>query len=333
MRVVIVGGTGNISTSIVRLLLEKGHEVTIYNRGQRGAPPSDVRVIQGDRSQRSEYEAVMQHEKFDVAIDMICFTREDAESNVRAFRGVQQFIQTSTTVTYGVPLRWLPATEDHPLLSQRPYGEGKNAADAVYLEAYYREGFPVTILKPSTTHGPQQGLIRQIAWDYSWIDRIRKGKPILVCGNGTALHQYLHVDDAALGFVGVIGKTHCLGQVYNLVDQGYTTWADYHRTAMRVLGREVELVGIPLDDLMALGVPRSEICRDIFAHHAIYSSAKIFRDVPEFRPRLSLEAAMQNIIAALDASGRISNSDDLKWEDQIIAAQRRVRETKIDVPQ
>jgi nucleoside-diphosphate-sugar epimerase len=331
MKIVIIGGTGNISTPIVKLLLEQGHDVTAYNRGQRGNLPEGARLLVGDRKNREEFEVTMQREKFDVAIDMICFNREDAESNVRAFRDVQQFIQTSTVVTYGNRLRWLPATEDHPTLSDRPYGKGKSEADAYYLQAYYRDGFPVTIIKPSTTHGPKQGLIRQIAWDYSWIDRIRKGKPILVCGDGAALHQFLHVDDAALAYAGVIGKTHCIGQVYNMVDQGFVTWAEYHRTAMRVLGREVELVGIPLADLMALNVPRSEICADIFAHHVIYSADKIFRDVPEFRPRLSLAAAMEDIIAALDAENRIPNSDEIKWEDQIIAAQRKVRETRIDV--
>ena len=62
------------------------------------------------------------------------------------------------------------------------------------------DGFLVTILKPSTTYGPMQGMLRHIAWEFSWIDRIRQGKPIAVCGQGDALHQHLHVEDAARGF-------------------------------------------------------------------------------------------------------------------------------------
>jgi len=158
-------------------------------------------------------------------------------------------------------------TEDHPLRPLTPYGEHKAAADATVLEAYARDGFPVTILKPSTTYGPIQGMLRQIAWEFSWIDRIRQGKPIVVCGQGDALHQHLHVEDAARGFAQVLGQAQCLGQTYNLVGEPPITWAAYHRTAMAVLGREVALIGVPLAALQAHHVPRWEICQEMFAHH------------------------------------------------------------------
>lgn len=325
MKVCIIGGTGNISTSIVRLLLEQGHEVTIFNRGQRHPVPEGVRLITGDRHDRAGFEAQMQKESFDAAIDMICFTPEDAQSDVRAFRGVGQFVMVSTACTYGIQSDWLPVTEDHPLRPISDYARNKVAADAVFLEAYYREQCPVTIIKPSTTYGPQQGMTRQIAWDFSWIDRIRKGKPIVVCGDGNALHQHLHVDDAALAFAGVLGKAHTLGQVYNMVRRGFVTWAEYHRTAMKVLGRDVELVGIPFEDLKRMNVPNFGICEDIFAHHIYYSPEKLFRDVPEFQPRVSLDAGMAQVIEAMDREGRIPNSDELTWEDRLVVAQRSVR--------
>jgi nucleoside-diphosphate-sugar epimerase len=324
MRVVIVGGTGNISTSIVRRLLELGHEVTCYNRGERGTLPAGVRLIKGDRKDRAAFEAAMQKERFDAAIDMICYTKEDAESSLRAFRGIGQLVHCSTVCTYGVDYDWLPVTEDHPLRPITDYGRNKVAADSVYLAAYHREGFPVTIIKPSTTYGPRMGLPRQIGWDFSWIDRVRKGKPILVCNDGNALHSYLYVDDAALAFAGVVGRKHCLGQIYNMVRRGFSTWAEYHRTAMRVIGREVELVGVPFADLKARNIPDFGICETIFRHHVIYSADKLFRDVPDFQPRVSLEEGMRQVLAAMDGSGRVPDSDALHWEDPIIAAQRAV---------
>jgi nucleoside-diphosphate-sugar epimerase len=325
MRVCIVGGTGNISRSIVRVLLAQGHDVTCFNRGKSGAAATGARTILGDRTDRAAFEKAMQSERFDAAIDMICFSREDAESSFRAFRGVQQFVHCSTVCTYGIQYHWLPVTEDHPLRPITRYGKQKAEADAFYLEAFHREGFPVTIIKPSTTYGPAIGALRQVAWDFSWIDRVRKGKPVLVCGDGSAIHQFLHVDDAALGFVGVLGKPRCIGQAYNLVRSGFTSWADHHRAAMSVLGREVELVGVPLADLIALEVPAVDICRDIFAHNTYYSNAKISRDVPEFVPEVSLEDGLRSVIAAMDAEGRVPNSDELDWEDRIIEAQRSVR--------
>ena len=325
MRVCVVGGTGNISTSIIRLLLEQGHEVTCFNRGKSGPVQEGARLIEGDRQDRECFERTMQAERFDAAIDMVCFNREDAASSVRALRDVTHFVQCSTACTYGIEYDWFPATEDHPLRPITPYGRDKAEADTVFMEAYYREGFPVSLIKPSTTYGPKLGLPRQLAIEFSWIDRIRKGKPIVVCGDGNALHQLLHVDDAALCFANVLGNKNCVGQTYNMVKREFTTWAHYHRTAMKVLGREVELVGVPLADLMTYDIPGFAICREIFAHHVYYSAEKLFRDVPEFHPQISLEDGMQQVVEHLDREGRVPDSDLVDWEDRIVVAQRQVR--------
>jgi nucleoside-diphosphate-sugar epimerase len=267
----------------------------------------------------------MQAAPFDVAIDMICFTREDAASSVRAFPRVQHFIQCATVCTYGIAHDWRPVTEDHPLRPITAYGRHKAQADAVFLEAYKRQGFPVTIVKPSTTYGPAQGLLRQIAWDVSWIARIRQGKPLLICGDGSALHQHLHVEDAARGFAHILGQAHCIGQIYNLVGRGCITWGEYHQTAMRVLGRQVELVGVPLADLMSRQVPNVQICAEVFAYDGYYSAEKLCRDVPAFHPVVSLEDGMRQVIEAMDRAGRIPSADLEDWEDRIIADWRQGR--------
>ena len=322
MRVVIVGGTGNISSSIVRLLLEKGHDVTLFNRGLRTAP-GNVRVIQGDRRDRETFVKTMRREKFDAAIDMICFTPEEAEASIAAFRGTGHFIHCSTVVTYGAEMNWAPVTEDHPLRPVNEYGRLKAEADRVLLKAYYEENFPVTILKPSTTYGHMR-VLRQLGLDTRWLDRIRKNKPIAVCGDGKALHHFLHVDDAAKAFVGALGKARCFGQVYNLVNPTVTTWETYHRTAMKVLGREVEMVGIPLRSLLAFDASRFTMCADYFVHSIVYSAAKILRDIPEFEATVSLEDGLRRTIARLDELGWIENSDDQIWEDRLIEAQKMV---------
>jgi nucleoside-diphosphate-sugar epimerase len=324
MKIGIVGGTGNISQAVVRVLLEQGHEVVCFHRGQTAAAPQGVRVILGDRYNREDFEQRMQAEKFDAAIDMICFTAEEAASSIRAFRGVGWFVQTSTTCTYGVQYDYLPVDETHPLRPNTDYGRNKVAADDVFLEAYHRERFPVVILKPSTTYGPVQGMLRQICWDFSWIDRVKKGKPIVVCGDGFAIHQHMHVDDIAQAFAGAIGREHTIGQTYNAVNRGYITWADYHRLAGKILGRPVELVGVPFDDLKRLNVPEIGILEDEFAYNDYYSPEKLFRDVPEFHPHISMEQGMAQVFETMEREGRIPNSDELTWEDEIIERQKRV---------
>jgi nucleoside-diphosphate-sugar epimerase len=325
MKICIVGGTGNISSAYIPLLLQHGHEVTCVNRGKKGPVPDGAHWIQADRADRAAFEARMQAEHFDAAIDMICFNKDDAASSLRAFREVKHFIFTSTVCVYGVAYDWLPVTEDHPLRPITPYGRRKAEAEHVFLEAYHQSGFPLTIIRPSTTFGPIQGAIRQVAWDYSWIDRIRKGKPIVVCGDGLALHQFLHVDDAALCYANVVGREICIGQTYNMTKRGFTTWRDYHLTAMDVIGRKVDLVGVPLAVLDRWGVPEVDICDEIFAYNVIYNSEKLFRDVPEFAPKISLCDALSSTFMAMDRENRIPNSDTIAWEDELIQAIQQVR--------
>lgn len=332
MRVCIVGGTGNISSSFLPLLLQMGHEVTLFNRGKSdfspgvadGKLPRGVKVISGDRHDRAAFEKRMQAERFDYAIDMICYTRDDALSTLRAFQDVKHLVHCSTVCTYGVEYDFLPATEDHPLRPISDYGKNKVLADHAFLAAYHDRGFPVTIIKPSSTYGPKWAMLRQIAWadNGGWVGRVRAGKPIVVCGDGKALHQFLYVDDAAPAFVFPLGRSRCIGQTYNMMRNGHVTWNDYHRTAMKVIGREVEIVGVPLANILAAKVPGSDICRDIFAHNVIYSSAKLMRDVPEFNPRVSLEAGLSRVYEAMKTRGIANDSGD--WEDRLIDAQRRV---------
>lgn len=325
MKIGVVGGTGNISESFVKLLLNQGHDVTCINRGERRPVPAGARLLKIDRSDRMNFEKNMQAEKFDAAIDMICFNAEDAASSLRAFRGVGVFVHCSTVCTYGIQSDWLPVTEDHPLRPITDYARGKVAADELYLEAWHREKFPVVIIKPSTTYGPQQGLVRQVAWDFTWIDRIRQGKPIVVCGDGNTLHQHLYVDDAALAFANILTKPTAAGQTYNMVRREFITWNEYHKTAMQILGREVEIIGVPFETLKKFDIPGFGITEEIFAYHVFYSPEKLMRTVPEFQPRISLAEGMAQTLAAMEREGRIPNAAENTWEDEIIEKQKQVK--------
>lgn len=319
-RVVIVGGTGNISVSIACLLIEKGYDVTCFNRGQNKMEmlPADVRYLTGDRKDRTAFEKTMQAEKFDYAIDMVCFDAEDAESDVRAFMGVEQFLMCSTACTYGVRYDFLPVAETHPLRPWTSYGINKAAADQVFLRAYREKGFPVTIIKPSTTYGNQVGMVSCVGINNLWIDRARKGKPLILSGNGVTPHQFLHVADAAKGFVGALGKTHCIGESYNLVREGFTDWKTYYETGLRVLGCEAEFVNAPLDLLESLGYMDKGPGCEIFAYPTIYSCEKIYRDIPEFRPVISLEDGMREVIAYSDEHGMIPDCAAYPMDDCLV---------------
>ena len=178
-------------------------------------------------------------------------------------------------------------------------------------------------MKPCTSYSGMSGMLRSLTTEHTWIDRVKKGKPILICGDGDILHQYMHTEDTARGFVGVMGRQHCIGQIYNLTQTGFTTWAEYHRTAMRVLGQEVEMVGLPLAQLMEIAPQRFSLCYEIFGQHTYASNEKLRRDVPEWQPRISLEEGMRRVFREMEEAGRIPDSSLEVWEDEIIVAAKR----------
>jgi nucleoside-diphosphate-sugar epimerase len=326
MKVCVVGGNGNIGYSVAKQLLIQGHDVTCYNRGLSGKIPEGARWIRCDRYDRGNFERKIKKEKFDAAIDMLCYNHEDALSSVRAFRGVGHIVICSSVATFGREFDYLPVEEDHPLRpwTDSEYGVGKAKADEVFWEAFKQGDFPVTLIKPSITYGTKLGIIRQIDNSPIWISRIRKGLPIVVSGDGVAMHQFMHVDDAGLAFALVLGREYSIGQVYNLVHKSFTSWDIYHRTVMKVVGREVEMIGVPSKTIFALKKTGFLNISDVFSHNSWFSGEKLHKDIPEFKENVSLEEGIRKVLIEMDKLGLIPDAEIGGWEDKLIDTQRGV---------
>lgn len=320
MRVVIVGGTGHISGSLVNSLITLGHEVTCFHRTQCDELPDGVKQILGDRQNREDFEAKMQDGSFDAAIDMIAFNAEDTASSLRAFKGVQHFIHCSTVCTYGLPQDRFPIDEKTACNPVSDYGKNKLAADNLCLNAFKQSGVPVTIVKPSTTYGPKMGLLRQIAWDFTWINRIREGKPIIHCADGMALHQFMYVDDCAHAIALLLGRSESFGETYNIVPDRCWSWREQAETAMQVIGNTVPLISASYQQLKGANIEGFGICDDIFRHHTYYSSAKLRALIPGFKEQFDLSAGMKATIDGMEARGKLPPASDNTWEDDLIMA-------------
>ncbi len=322
MRVLVIGGTGNISSGVVAALLERKHQVVLFNRGQRPDPPPDVQVIYGDRRVRGDFESKLRVEKFDAVIDMISFDADDAASSLRAFRGrVDHFVHCSTVMTYGPPFSGINLDETAPLNGSSTYARGKIAADALLLNAYEEDGFPVTIFKPSYTYG--MGILgRQVGGYGSWIDRLRKEKPILSAGDGLNYFQFLSSWDAGVGFAEVLGRSKCLGEIYNIVHPTARTWDEWHCGVAEALGVAAKIVHVAQETLIAISPERFGELSENYGHTQVFSGAKLSRDVPEFRPRTPLIESLAESISWMDKHNLVPDSDADDLEDRIIAAVR-----------
>ena len=326
MKVCIVGGNGNIGFYVAKHLLDLGHEVTCFNRGLTGSVPEGAEQIIGDRENTKDFEETIQSRRFEAGIDMTCYHEKHAASSIRAFRGVQHFINCSSIAVYGRQLDALPTDENADLkpkadLFYADYAAGKAAADKVFMQAYQETSFPVTLLLPSLSYGPKLGLVRQTGIDYSWIDRIKQGRPMVVADNGQSLHQFMHVDDMGKAFAMMLGRTEYAGEAFNISAAKPITWDVYHSTVMDVVGNHVDQIGIPAKKLEKLYVQNEIPITNLFWSDSYFSIKKFSQAIPEFNQKISLKGGVTSMLEILERESRLLSCPDQTWEDTLIQAQ------------
>jgi len=332
MHVLIIGGTGLISTAITRELLARGERVTLYNRGQTvpdTAIPDGATVITGDRTDAARFAADIAAAAaaagpFDCAIDMVCYAPEEAEGAVAALRGrVGQYVFCSTVDVYTKPAPIYPIREDAPREPRAafPYAYKKRQCEAIFAAAHAAGDFPVTIIRPAYTYGEGRGMLSTFGGSLDYLGRLRTGRPIVVQGDGTNLWAACHRDDVAHAFAHAAGNVRAFGQAYHVTGEEWLPWNTYHaRVAAAMNAPPPTLVHIP-SDLLAQALPeRATLTRENFQYNNIFDNAAARADL-DFRYTVSFDAGVRRIVAWLDARDRIPTpTGDDDWEDRLIAA-------------
>ncbi len=322
MRVLFIGGTGLISTAIARQLLEAGHQVTLFNRGKsENRLPPGAEILHGDRKDYAAFEAAFADKTYDVVVDMVAFHPDNSASAIRAFAGrCGQFIHCSTVCVYSGPVTQIPTTETEPYHSLGQYGKDKAICELLLLQAFEAQSFPVTILRPSHSYGEGGSVIRSFGPAETFVDRLRKGKPIIVQGDGNSLWASCHVDDVARGFVGVMGNPKCLGEAYNITGDEWMTWNQYHQQVAEVVGGTFTPVHIPTDTLRHAAPHWSGGTYEIFEWPSVFDNSKIKRDTDYFGQTITFREGVRRTVAWLEEKGRIADSDKDDYEDRLVAA-------------
>jgi nucleoside-diphosphate-sugar epimerase len=309
MRVLIIGGTGLISTGIVKHLLVRGAEVTVFNRGQRESTISPkVKQLHGDRSDVAALKAAG---TFDAVIDMICFTPQQAQASLDAFAGrCGHFIFCSTVCTYGVKIpSSVLVDETFPQEPISEYGRNKVACEKMLLEAHAAKRLNVTIIRPSSTYGPGGNLIDNLEFDPVAWDRIERGLPVLCSGDGLGLWVSTHRDDCGKLFAYAAMNPRTFGQSYNATRDRQYTWRDLYREAASALGKPARLLFMPAGWIVAQDPKRFGLLREITQFHGAYSSDKARRDVPEFVCEIDYPQGAAETIADIRRRGKWRSSE------------------------
>ncbi|MCU4798796.1 NAD-dependent epimerase/dehydratase family protein [Halobacteria archaeon HArc-gm2] len=332
MDVLIIGGTGLISTGITRQLADSEHEVTCFTRGESDARvPDSVAFVHGDRNERGDLADARDEVAPDCVVDMVCFSPDQAEQAVDVFADdVEQFVFCSTVDVYHRPLDTNPVQEDAP--REPPvsdYGADKAECEDIFMAAHERGDFETTIVRPWSTYGEGGTLFHTLGQGSYFLDRIREGKPVVVHGDGQTLWGSCHRDDVARAFVNAVGNETAYGEAYHVTSEENITWGQLYRTVADVMDApDPELVHIPTE-ILAEAVPdRTDMLLAHFQFSTVFDNSKARRDLG-FEYTIPFEDGIRRTIEWLEDEGEIDDWDS-ENDDQIIAAWRDATDSFLD---
>ncbi len=332
MRLLFLGGTGIISTACVELALARGHEVHVLNRGRRAAAagvPVGVQSHVADLADEAAVERALGGTTWDAVVDFLAFVTADVERDLRLFRGkTGQLVFISSASAYQRPPSHYLVTESTPLANPHwEYSRNKIACEERLMAAHRAERFPVTIVRPSLTYGETQIPLALNSWarSYTVVDRMRRGLPVIVPGDGTSLWTLTHNTDFARGLLGLLGNTQALGHAFHVTSDEVLTWDQAYRAVAAAAGvARPELVHVASDFIVAcLPGEEGNLLGDK-ATSVVMDNAKVKRFVPDFVATTRFEVGIRRTLAWFDAdpARRLVDEETTRSHDRILAAYR-----------
>ena len=324
MKVLFLGGTGNLSLACVREAAARGIALTIATRGQKTAElPAGVATVRGDVRDAALL-ASLADRRFDAVVNFVAFDATDVGRDVAAFGGrVGQYVFVSSASVYEKPPRHHVVTEETPLANPYwDYARNKIAAEGALREAQRATGFPVTIVRPSYTYG-ETWIPTTSGTDYTVVWRMRRGLPVVVPGDGTSLFTLTHASDFARGLVGLLGLREALGEAVQLTSDEVLNWNQIHETIARAVGAEPRLVHVPSDVIATIDARRGASLLGDKAWSTIFDNSKARRLLPGWAARVSFAEGVRASIAWFEADPARQKIDANDTVERILAAWRR----------
>ena len=322
MKVLFIGGTGNISTSVSKLCVERGIDLFLLNRGNRKVNIPGVKTIIGDISKPEQLKDELNKHRWDCVVNWIVFTEDEIERDINLFRGkTKQYIFISSASIYQKPPSHPVITESTPLFNPYwDYSRNKIACEEKLNHAYRDENFPITIVRPSHTYDTAIPVAIGGWTEYNIIDRMKKGQKIIVHGDGTSLWTLTHAEDFAKGFVGLIGHQQAIGHAFHITSDEILTWNQIYEAVAEAVGVEANIVHISSDFLVKCEPSLMGNLLGDKSHSAIFDNTKIKTFVPGFKAVIPFSQGIRRTLEWFEAnpSRQIINKETNDMMDRII---------------
>nr|WP_297430572.1 SDR family oxidoreductase [uncultured Actinotalea sp.] len=302
-KVLFIGGTGIISSACSALAVERGIDLHVLNRGTTSSRPlpEGTTLLQGDIRDPESTRAAVGDREFDAVVDWVAFTPDHVRTDLDLFRGrTGQYVFISSASAYQTPAERLPITESTPLRNPFwEYSRNKIACEDVLVRAYRDEGFPAAIIRPSHTYD-----CTLVPFDGGWtaVERMRRGKPVVVHGDGSSLWTLTHHTDVARGLVPLLGNPRTLGEAFTITGDDVLTWDQIARALGAAAGvPDPRIVHVPSDVIAAEDADWGAALLGDKTHSAVFDTTKLRRVVPDFTTTVRFEQGAREIVDWHDA--------------------------------
>lgn len=333
MKALFVGGTGTISSAVVKRLAEEpGWEVWVLNRGNRkDALPAGVRQIVADIHDEAAVARAMEGLSFDTVCEFIGFRVPDVERDHRLFRGrTRQYMFVSSASAYHKPAAGYIVNEGTALANPHwQYSRDKIACEAFLMRKYREEGFPVTVVRPSHTYDERHIPLGVHGRNGFWqvIRRMLDGKPVIIQGDGTSLWTLTFNRDFAVGFTGLMGNPHAIGESFQITGDETLTWNQIYETIADALGVQLHPYHVASDYLAAVGAPygydfEGSLIGDKSVS-VVFDNSKLKRAVPDMKTTVRFDQGVRIALAYILAHPEECQRPDPDfdaWCDRVIGA-------------
>jgi nucleoside-diphosphate-sugar epimerase len=302
MRVLFIGGTGNLSLACTARAQELGMKLVHANRGNT-PPPAGVQSVQVDIRNADAVQAAFGDEEFDAVVDFIAFTPEHVEQDIRIFGGrTAHYLFISSASAYQKPVVHLPVTESTPLANPFwEYARNKQAAEERLFHEWWTNGFPVTVVRPSHTYS-DGWFPTSFGHDFTVPQRMLDGKPIAVHGDGSSLWTITHVADFAVGLVGLLGHPGAIGRAVHITGQEAPSWDQIHRSIGMALGVEPQIVHATSEQIAAVDPEFGAGLLGDKRYSMLFDNSLIRSLVPGYRQTISFAEGMHRSAAAANSN-------------------------------
>ena len=320
-RILIIGGNGIISGSVTRLAVKQGMAVMLVNRGTSTTrPPIDgVESMIGDADDAASLRAAVGTREFDVVVNFRAFTPAQVRADVELFSGrTGQYVFVSSASAYQKPVAHLPIVEATPLRNPFwEYSRNKIACEDLLVAEYRESRFPMTIVRPSHTYDSTL-----IPLDGSWtaLDRLRRGVPIVLHGDGTSLWTLTNARDFAGAFVGLLGNPHALGAAVQITSDESLTWNAIAGLLADALGVEARIVHVASETL-AKHVNYGDGLLGDKAHSVVFDNSRVKSLVPGWQAIIPFSSGAREIVEwhLADPARRVVDAGLSATYDRLVA--------------